>query len=490
MVETMIVYCQGTYGERIPQTLEAYKRLGPQVDRRVVIVDETVTDKQLEQLHALNIETYLEKWTDDFPAMRNAYLAKCQTDDWVIVSDPDEWFCDAFCMDVRKIIAGANKDNIVQLKINSHDICEGAETKSDFYKDLIFKYRDGVAYKNPIHEELVISAGIGEKVVNLKDTFYYVHYRTRNEILERAARNVFIGGGGRKDDAVGKAWNELVKICTRLSITTWADFKTYLQYGQIDHELGTWILQHRTKGPGWQCEMVDLFRWYYEVLHPEENKGNWLVQEAQPMNVSSKGEEAVITDIYRRVLGREPDASGMTGYTDAMKRGATAADVEAHVRASDEARQRGKGNIVYCQGTYGERIWQTKEAVKRMAPNVDRVVVIVDQTTTAEQKKELRDIGPNVEVFMFPWNDNFPEMRNHYLEQCQPGDWVIVSDPDEWFNDNFTKAIRSICAQADIGGVRMLLINAHDIIHEKGKPDNEILSQPANRNQTQRVLKF
>jgi hypothetical protein len=132
--------------------------------------------------------------------------------------------------------------------------------------------------------------------------------------------------------------------------------------------------------------------------------------------------------------------------------------------------------MVYCQGTYGERVEQSKEAVKRLAPHVDRVVLIVDETVNEQQKKELKEINGNVEVYFHFWNDNFPEMRNHYLEKLQHGDWCIVSDPDEWFGKKFCQEARNICKYGDEKGFNLLLINSRDIEHHQDGPNTEMRS--------------
>lgn len=148
----MLVGCIGLYGERVDQALVGIKRLRPFVDRYVVIIDETVTDQQKKALTAAGCEVYFHPWTDSMVNMRNQYLKKVQTDDWVIVHDPDEHFNERFCNDVKSILPTAEEQGIDLLLINSHDSDIDKDGKrqeriSDFFKNLIYRKREGTHYE-------------------------------------------------------------------------------------------------------------------------------------------------------------------------------------------------------------------------------------------------------------------------------------------------------------------------------------------------------
>jgi len=122
--------------------------------------------------------------------------------------------------------------------------------------------------------------------------------------------------------------------------------------------------------------------------------------------------------------------------------------------------------IVFVQGTYGERIEQTLKCLERIAKAVDKCVIVVDQTVTEEQKEILRKSSDNVEAVYQEWVDDFPLMRNRYLDEARKRDeyaWVVVSDPDEIFCEEFCKDLRRILEEADKQGIGLLLINSHDI---------------------------
>ena len=251
----MIVGCVGVYSERVDQALVCIKRLRPHVDRYVVIIDETVTEEQKQQLRDEKCEVYFHEWEDSMVKMRNQYLKKCQTDDWVIVHDPDEWFCKDFCRNVRRIIQNAEKEKINLLLINSHDITimedgSKAESKSDFYKNLIYKYTTGVLYQGvgeikEVHEILVMPS---TNAVKLDDVYFYEHTKYWHEVWERAFRNVFMAGGGNNMGEKNPQWKLLREICDNLDIKNWTQLRDYCRRGEIHEVLAQWFIDNRRDG--------------------------------------------------------------------------------------------------------------------------------------------------------------------------------------------------------------------------------------------------
>ena len=193
----MLVASIGLYGERVEQALEGITRLRPHVDRYVVIVDETVTEEQKEQLQDLGCEVYFHPWEDSMVRMRNQYLNKVQTGDWVICHDPDEAFNEQFCKDARELCRKAEEKGIDLLLINSRDCtikADGSkdESVSDFYKNIIFRKREGTHYGGvgevkEVHETLIFP---GEtRAARLpKEKYWYTHTKYWWEIGRASCR--------------------------------------------------------------------------------------------------------------------------------------------------------------------------------------------------------------------------------------------------------------------------------------------------------------
>jgi len=128
--------------------------------------------------------------------------------------------------------------------------------------------------------------------------------------------------------------------------------------------------------------------------------------------------------------------------------------------------------LVFCQASYFERREQTLEGVKRLHDYVDRVVIIAP-----DYPQDFFKDYPKVKLHIVPWQDDFPKYRNEYLKQCNPGDWVCVADPDEWYGPELCTDLRRLTEEADKQGIGLLLVNSHDITT---MPDGTIESSISN----------
>lgn len=119
--------------------------------------------------------------------------------------------------------------------------------------------------------------------------------------------------------------------------------------------------------------------------------------------------------------------------------------------------------LVYCQATFDRDLDKTVECVERMTPHVDETVIVYDQTLTEEEIAEA--LHPHdVHLIYHRWNDDMPDMRNAYLKKAKElnADWVIVSDPDELYNELFAQNIRAIIEEYDAKGFNQLAVHAKD----------------------------
>jgi len=126
---------------------------------------------------------------------------------------------------------------------------------------------------------------------------------------------------------------------------------------------------------------------------------------------------------------------------------------------------------VYCMTFYGEQVTQTAKCLHRVAPYVDRCVLVHDGTPKASDIDKLYAItGHKAEFIYSRWEDHFSKQRNVYLDHVEEGEWVIVSDPDELFDETFLKDMRAIFIDAEKEGINSILINSHDITtHQNGQ---------------------
>lgn len=113
--------------------------------------------------------------------------------------------------------------------------------------------------------------------------------------------------------------------------------------------------------------------------------------------------------------------------------------------------------ITFCQMTQN-RLHETKLCVETYLPYVDRVV-IVDGGSEDDSIFYLRNWAqqePKLSFYLYPWNDNFSAQRNNYLKHVPDNAWVLVSDPDEVFEEEALKALPHLIAEAESKGKDMI----------------------------------
>lgn len=361
----MIVYCTTTYESRMEQTKECVQRITQYgtFDRIIVIVSnsppyEELSDKSRDWLIQNECEVYERPWNDNFPEMRNAYLDKCQNGDIVCVSDADEWYSESLCRDIREVVEKFIENQGFGLcLLNVHDITyqadgSGEEVKSEtFYKNLIYKKTPETEYRGVgqthVHEELVLTPNT--RICKLPDEYYYLHVKDWHEVWERAARNVVAGGGGNNVGDANEEWVKLKKIMAELNLEHWPALRAYLIKGipekpfeepELDFsnphvKMYEWLTRNRHMGYDWENEMCDMFRWYFEFLHPKHNyTGLFVITDQIPERAKIMSD---IEQIYLDLLGRHADSPGKQMYTMLVEKGkATIDDVRKSIMNSAE----------------------------------------------------------------------------------------------------------------------------------------------------------
>ena len=274
-----IVFCQGTYEERMDETKRCVEQVRPHVDRAVIIVDETVTEENKEWLREHGCDVHIYPWADSMPAMRNAYLSKLRYGDFVCVSDPDELYGYALCENLRSIISDAEENGYGLLLVAAHDVVEQLDGKvhrtvSGFKKNLIFKYLPDVSYEGigeekTVHEVLHLPEGAKEWT--LPDDYYYEHIRSKLSMLERSFRNVYLCGGGIESaGSKNPYWQSLREFTAKLGLVNWGQVREYLRSGNISLEFLEWIKSVKgLQGEDYLNETRECYN-YYKAIHPRE----------------------------------------------------------------------------------------------------------------------------------------------------------------------------------------------------------------------------
>jgi hypothetical protein len=350
--QIIVVYCTTFYDENVRQAAKNLTRIAPHVDRCVLVHDGTPQPSDIDKLYKITsrkaeffkAEFLYRRWEDHFSKQRNAYLDHIKEGEWVLASDPDEVFNLEFLKKLRVILTEAEKQGLNILGINSTNIITDLDgkvtrTASDQYKQLIFKFEEGVRYVGHINETLL--PGIhGWRGTILDPHYYYNHFHTTLEIKEHAARNVFIGGGGTNaltKNPMYTAWRE---IAENLKVANWPQMRDYIRRGNINPGLKQLFIDHRNDC-GWQYEDESRlpFLWY-KTLFPQEMT-EWESTPNPPSAGSPPEVMAYVEEQYQKILERPADKTGKEAYTDAILRGViNREDLPTHLMNSAEYKQK------------------------------------------------------------------------------------------------------------------------------------------------------
>ena len=372
-----VIAYQCTYEERFEQTLEGIKRMHPYVDAIVIVHDGSLSTEHMDFLanDYPKVHLFYKPWVDDFPNYRNEALKRAAeiakeknalANLWVLVSDPDEVFCEEFLKDTHSIAERSGGGTIFNMcKINSRDKWiypdHVEEIQSTFYKDLFFKYEKVVRYVGVgkrlvdgkevlggmVHETLSPPI-MGWKPIFLPEKYFYTHSKTHQEITERAARNFWINGGGNNE--LTDDWKELRKIAKPAGFPEdWTHAREAFRRGNVPQVIKDWLVRHRSDNdrPNVDVEMRDFFTWYFVYLHPEENTGNWKSEPKEPPRGTVGELERYIRQTYREILGRDADDSGLSNYVSLISNGViTREQLKEVLMNSDEYGARKKGEAI------------------------------------------------------------------------------------------------------------------------------------------------
>lgn len=342
-----IAYCQSTYREDFDDTVLCIDRVSPYVDFTVIAYDQSLTDQQREWLqqneakYRLVLVTY--DWTDNMPAMRNAYLdeAKRLGADWVCVSDPDELYSEELASNLRNIIEENDVLGFNLLPVHARDQFENVEwldeldliketpagyRETSFWKPLlIFKmypdlHYEGVGIEKNVHEMLKTSLPWESK--NLPKEYYYTHRKSALKIWRNAARNMFIGGGGDNVGEINPYWLSLRSILRNIDIDSWKQFEDYVESGSDDIDFHDWLLEALQAPPtNWGTETRETAKLYY-AQHKDQITPEIRMHLENPPKLTPEIElENYVVRTYFEILGRHPDEEGKKAYTQAINEG-------------------------------------------------------------------------------------------------------------------------------------------------------------------------
>lgn len=416
-----ISFCQPTFKRDWNRTIKHIENWLPYVDYIIIVVDETISSKEIKNVKkkfsSEKLKIIHTKFEDNIPEYRNKYveLAKKLQINWIVVSDPDEWINLNLRKDIYKICQWADENGYTQLGINCHERFEtvewlpfdkldelkeypGGYRESNYYKFLInkiccdkFKYT-GVGITRSVHETWGCPIHKQRGIYLPKDRYWYEHVKSAYDIWRNAARNLFIGGGGDNVGELNEMWIELRKICDECNIKSWREFEDYvINTKTISPKLLDWIKKALDwKATDYGVETRETAKWiiFHHRYLLDDPEIKYKVE--HPPKLTKEDEiETYVRRCYFQFLGRHPDRGGLEYYKRLI--------LEGRIRREDLPK------MLMSSPEYREKFALEREGVRLQVPvNVD--IQLTDEIiiqALMRSDKWFSNIKPTLDVGKF-----------------------------------------------------------------------------------------
>ena len=186
----------------------------------------------------------------------------------------------------------------------------------------------------------------------------------------------------------------------------------------------------------------------------------------------------IVRKAYRDVFDRQPDPEGLAHYYRLLSnRNITTEQLYGVLKSSDEYKdrmailtvdesKRFEGKIAYIQTIYVndfDNALRNVYAFKDFGPDI-KCIVVYDDTITQPMVRSFQDTI-NVTLKYSKWLDDLPRQRNVALNEARKlgAEWVISSDPDEHYNEDFIRDIRSIIQAVIDVDIPLIQVNQHTL---------------------------
>jgi CDP-glucose 4,6-dehydratase len=263
-----VALCIMGYHDALPMIKESINICVGYV-KEIHVQGDNFSQEDIGILTTMGAEVHIEKWVDEFSDYKNKAISYARTK-WVLILDHDEIPTAELAQHLPELIEKSEKGNAYNIvsfdSINQTINLEGkvvAECKGNGKALLHFNIKEPY-YGNPhIWLKPNYYPWIEKRV-----PYAYLHVKQEGIDIQRAIRNVFLGGGGDNFRDKNPLWPELRQITDRLNIKTYIDFLKYLEKGNVDPELKTWM--DKAYIFPWHDSELRAFHEFYYKIHPEE----------------------------------------------------------------------------------------------------------------------------------------------------------------------------------------------------------------------------
>lgn len=267
--------CIMTPSNDVKLAIESITVIGKDVDEIHVQSDSFRLDqiqklKELGRTIGKDVEIHIVEWKDDFGDYKNKACGHARTE-WVLIIDHDEVPTPDMAKKVKDIVLKSDRGN--NFDIVSFDVIDEI---MDSEGRMVYQNRNKGGKQ--LLQWNIPNPFFGDLHIWLKQNYYpwktihapyaYRHIKTKDEMLERSARNVMLGGGGDTVRERNPLWRELISLRELLGLKIWNDTNEYLKKGNIDDRMIK-VFEEMGKLKWKDDELKDLKK-YYLKLHPME----------------------------------------------------------------------------------------------------------------------------------------------------------------------------------------------------------------------------
>ncbi|MBI4507761.1 MAG: glycosyltransferase [Chloroflexi bacterium] len=171
--------------ENVPRCLGSVRDVADEI----VFIDTGSTDRTVELARELGAEVYHVQWQNDFAAAKNAAISHA-TGDWILFLDADEALTPGYGPRLRALIAQHPTEPPVALRVLIRNWLGDERNPTEFTHRLprLFTRHPRIAYRGPIHEQLLHLDDVTQLQYPSTDEVVIDHFGYARQVMQRKGK--------------------------------------------------------------------------------------------------------------------------------------------------------------------------------------------------------------------------------------------------------------------------------------------------------------